>query len=46
MGRPEELAEPVEWLATDGCSFSTGAAFDLTGGRAVYQRTGPCGQVG
>jgi NAD(P)-dependent dehydrogenase (short-subunit alcohol dehydrogenase family) len=35
MGRPEELAELVSWLASDRCSFSTGAAFDLTGGRAV-----------
>jgi 2-dehydro-3-deoxy-L-rhamnonate dehydrogenase (NAD+) len=36
MGRPEELAELVAWLASDRCSFSTGAAFDLSGGRAVY----------
>jgi NAD(P)-dependent dehydrogenase (short-subunit alcohol dehydrogenase family) len=36
MGRPEELAELVAWLASERCSFSTGAAFDLTGGRAVY----------
>jgi len=33
MGRPEELAELVAWLASDRCSFSTGAAFDATGGR-------------
>ena len=33
MGRPEELAELVAWLASDRCSFSTGASFDLTGGR-------------
>jgi len=36
MGRPEELAELVSWLASDRCTFSTGAAFDLSGGRAVY----------
>jgi 3-oxoacyl-[acyl-carrier protein] reductase len=33
MGRPEELAELVAWLASERCSFSTGAAFDATGGR-------------
>jgi len=36
MGRAEELAELVAWLASPRCSFSTGAAFDLSGGRAVY----------
>jgi len=36
MGQPEELAELVSWLASERCSFSTGAAFDLSGGRAVY----------
>ena len=36
MGRPAELAELVSWLASERCSFSTGAAFDLSGGRAVY----------
>jgi 3-oxoacyl-[acyl-carrier protein] reductase len=36
MGRPEELAELVSWLASERCSFSTGASFDLSGGRAVY----------
>ena len=36
MGRPEELAELVSWLSSERCSFSTGAAFDLSGGRAVY----------
>jgi 3-oxoacyl-[acyl-carrier protein] reductase len=35
MGRPEELAELVAWLASERCSFSTGAAFDATGGRGV-----------
>ena len=36
MGRPDELAELVAWLASERCSFSTGAAYDLSGGRAVY----------
>ena len=36
MGRADELAELVSWLASERCSFSTGAAFDLSGGRAVY----------
>ncbi|NUX98873.1 SDR family NAD(P)-dependent oxidoreductase [Paraburkholderia youngii] len=35
-GRPDEVASMVAWLATEDCSFSTGAAFDLTGGRATY----------
>ena len=36
MGRAEEFAELVAWLASERCSFSTGAAFDISGGRAVY----------
>jgi NAD(P)-dependent dehydrogenase (short-subunit alcohol dehydrogenase family) len=36
MGRPEELAELVSWLASERCSFSTGVAHDLSGSRAVY----------
>ena len=35
-GRPEEVAAMVAWLASDECSFSTGATFDLSGGRATY----------
>jgi 2-dehydro-3-deoxy-L-rhamnonate dehydrogenase (NAD+) len=35
-GRPEEVAAMVAWLASDECSFSTGAVFDLSGGRATY----------
>jgi 2-dehydro-3-deoxy-L-rhamnonate dehydrogenase (NAD+) len=35
-GRPEEVAALVTWLASDECSFSTGAVFDLSGGRATY----------
>ena len=36
MGRPDEVAALVAWLASDQCSFSTGAAYDLSGGRAPY----------
>jgi 3-oxoacyl-[acyl-carrier protein] reductase len=36
MGRPDEVASLVAWLASDQCSFSTGAIFDLSGGRATY----------
>src|SRR2546430_1875480 len=35
-GEPEEVAELVAWLASERCSFSTGAVFDLSGGRATY----------
>jgi 2-dehydro-3-deoxy-L-rhamnonate dehydrogenase (NAD+) len=39
MGRPgkvTEVAALVSWLASDECSFSTGAVFDVSGGRATY----------
>ena len=36
FGEPEEVAALVAWLASEECSFSTGAAFDLSGGRATY----------
>jgi 2-dehydro-3-deoxy-L-rhamnonate dehydrogenase (NAD+) len=36
FGEVEEIAAMVAWLCTDECSFSTGAVFDLSGGRAVY----------
>jgi 2-dehydro-3-deoxy-L-rhamnonate dehydrogenase (NAD+) len=35
-GRPEEVAAMIAWLASEDCSFTTGAAFDLSGGRATY----------
>jgi 3-oxoacyl-[acyl-carrier protein] reductase len=34
--RVEEIAALVCWLASEECSFSTGAVFDITGGRATY----------
>ena len=36
FGEPEEVAAMVAWLCTEDCSFSTGAVFDLSGGRASY----------
>jgi 3-oxoacyl-[acyl-carrier protein] reductase len=36
FGEVEEVAEMVAWLASPLCTFATGAAFDLTGGRATY----------
>ncbi len=39
MGRfvlVEEIAAMIAWLCSDECSFSTGAVFDLSGGRATY----------
>jgi len=36
VGRPQEVAALVAWLAGDECSFSTGAVYDLSGGRATY----------
>ena len=36
FGEPEEVAAMVAWLCTEECSFSTGAVFDLSGGRATY----------
>jgi 2-dehydro-3-deoxy-L-rhamnonate dehydrogenase (NAD+) len=32
----EEIAAMVTWLASEDCSFSTGAVFDISGGRATY----------
>ena len=36
VGRPEEVAELIAFLASDRVSFSTGAVYDLSGGRATY----------
>jgi NAD(P)-dependent dehydrogenase (short-subunit alcohol dehydrogenase family) len=36
LGKIEEVASLVCWLASEECSFSTGAVFDVSGGRATY----------
>lgn len=36
IGRAEEVAELIAWLCSDQVSFSTGAVYDISGGRATY----------
>jgi 3-oxoacyl-[acyl-carrier protein] reductase len=36
VGRPDEVAELIAWLSSDRVSFSTGAVYDISGGRATY----------
>ncbi len=36
MGKAEEVAALICWLSSEECSFSTGATFDISGGRAVF----------
>jgi 2-dehydro-3-deoxy-L-rhamnonate dehydrogenase (NAD+) len=36
LGQPDEVAALIAFLASEQCSFSTGAVFDLSGGRATY----------
>lgn len=36
LGQPDEVAALICWLASEGMTFSTGACFDISGGRAVY----------
>ena len=36
VGQPEEVAALAAFLASDACSFSSGAVFDISGGRATY----------
>jgi 3-oxoacyl-[acyl-carrier protein] reductase len=36
FGKVEEMASLVAWLSSEECSFSTGAVFDISGGRATY----------
>ena len=36
LGLPEEVAALVGWLCSEDCSFSTGACYDISGGRATY----------
>ena len=36
VGRADEVAALIAWLTSDQCSFSTGAVYDISGGRATY----------
>lgn len=36
VGRADEVAELISWLASERVSFSTGAVYDISGGRATY----------
>jgi 3-oxoacyl-[acyl-carrier protein] reductase len=36
MGNADEVAALIAWLASEECSFSTGATYDISGGRAVF----------
>jgi 3-oxoacyl-[acyl-carrier protein] reductase len=36
FGKVEEVAGMICWLASEEMSFSTGAVFDISGGRATY----------
>ena len=36
LGQPSEVAALVGWLCSEECSFSTGACYDISGGRATY----------
>ena len=36
MGKAGEVASLVCWLASEECSFSTGATYDISGGRATF----------
>jgi 3-oxoacyl-[acyl-carrier protein] reductase len=36
VGQPTEVAALIAWLCSEECTFSTGAVFDISGGRATY----------
>src|SRR5581483_10251558 len=37
FGKAQEIAALIAWLCSDDVTFSTGAAFDITGGRSTYE---------
>jgi NAD(P)-dependent dehydrogenase (short-subunit alcohol dehydrogenase family) len=36
LGKMTEVAALIAWLCSEDCSFSTGATFDISGGRSTY----------
>jgi 3-oxoacyl-[acyl-carrier protein] reductase len=36
LGRPEEVASAISWLASEESTFTTGQVLDLSGGRSTY----------
>lgn len=36
MGKADEIAELISWLSSSAVSYSTGAVYDASGGRATY----------
>ena len=36
LGTVEEVAAMIAWMSSQDCSFSTGAVFDISGGRSTY----------
>jgi len=36
MGQPDEVAALIAWLSSEDVTFSTGATYDISGGRATY----------
>ena len=36
LGRLEDVAHLVNWLASEECTFGTGVVFDISGDRATY----------
>jgi 3-oxoacyl-[acyl-carrier protein] reductase len=36
LGKVAEVAALITWLCSEDCSFSTGATFDISGGRSTY----------
>ena len=42
MGKPEELAKPIVFLASDNCSFITGVPIEISGGKLAVQQPQTC----